>query len=109
MPLYSPADENYADSWRRVMSECASLDDKLPPELETEARREKTKWESIQAAMFKLRKSCCNCRWIACERSNKKRRYTHWYCKKVRSRYPYPPTYAGLTCEHFKRKSKSKR
>lgn len=65
---------------------------------------------ALRAAMFKLRKSCRNCRWETLERNgkHKAKRATHLYCKFSKMSFDCRVPFDCPACEHFKHKSKSK-
>ena len=65
---------------------------------------------AVRTAMFKLRKSCRDCRWETSERNgkHKQKRATHWYCKFSKTSFACRVPFSCPACEHFKRKSKSK-
>lgn len=93
---------------RDVSIECEVT---LPPELCAELRKRHATLDAIRAAMFKLRKSCRNCRWMVVERDHHKKRpyLTHNYCKYNRNAEVFTPfdLYA-VYCRHFRLKCKSK-
>ena len=81
----------------------------IPEEVAAVLRVKNQKWQQIRAAMWKLRKSCCLCRWMVVERDNKKRPYTHHYCKYNRNAEVFSPfDSCAHYCKHFRRKCKSK-
>lgn len=104
-----PSQEQFVRALKGLQSVSVECEVTIPDDVAAVLRVKNQKWQQIKSAMWKLRKSCCLCRWMVVERDNKKRPYTHHYCKYNRNAEVFTPfdSYA-VYCKHFKRKAKSK-
>lgn len=99
------------EPWKGLQDISIECEATIPDALASELLKYHAIFDAIRAAMFKLRKSCRNCRWLKLERDGKnhiRKKFTHYYCKCTRKEDTHLLWYNALTCEHFRRKCKSK-
>ena len=104
-----PTKERLVQALKGLQTVSLECEVHLSPEFCAALWEKNQKLQTIRSAMFKLRKSCRNCRWMKIEKDSREfKRCMHWYCKFIRQNFDFHIERLPLTCEHFRRKSKSK-
>lgn len=101
-----PEKEQFVRALKGLQSVSVECEVTLPDDVAAELRKRHATWNAIRAALWKLRRTCSNCRFMLCLQ----RKHGHiWLCRFSRKRISRGIyELHAMTCPYFRRKCKSK-